>query len=163
MAFTIRRTTADDWEAVRALRLEALADTPIAFTERVADAEAVDEQGWRERAARGDLPHSVSLAAIDDDGTWLGTMRGQVVDGGPMLFGVYVSPLARGTGVADALLAGIEDWARTEGDALTLHVNEENPRARAFYTRAGYVPTGASVVSELFPPTRELEMVRPVR
>ncbi len=38
----VRRVTADDWRALRALRLEALADTPIGFLETLAEGRLVE-------------------------------------------------------------------------------------------------------------------------
>ncbi len=163
MAITIRTTTEHDWEQVRTLRLEALADTPLAFGEHLVDAEKHGESEWRMRGARGTNPHSVFLVAIDDDGRWVGTMAGYVDRSVPMLVGVYVSPSVRGTGVAEALLAGIEEWALTEGDMLLLHVHEENPRARAFYAKAGYIENGVTHPYVLDPSAREVEMVKLLR
>lgn len=159
MPLTIRPTTADDWESVRELRLEALADTPLAFGEHLADGLAADEANWRARASRGTNPHSAYLAAIDD-GRWVGTMGGFVSPAGPMLVGVFVSPSHRGTSVAADLLAGIEDWARTENDFILLHVHEQNPRARAFYLRSGYTETGVTTPYVLDASQTEIEMVK---
>ncbi len=52
-------------------------------------------------------------------------------DTGPLLVGVNVAPdfPASESGLTDALLAAIDDWARTERDQSTLHVHEENSRA----------------------------------
>lgn len=153
MVLIIRRATADDWEQVRELRLEALADTPHAFAEHLADALEVDEEGWRTRAARG-------AAVAIDDGRWVGTMGGYVSDEGPLLVGVYVTPSHRSTGVAGELLATIEEWARVQGDFLLLHVHEQNPRAIAFYERSGYERTGVTVPYVLDESQLELEMVK---
>ena len=160
MAVTIRSTTEHDWEQVRTLRLEALADTPLAFGEHLVDAEKHGEAEWRRRGARGTNEHSTHVVAIDEDGRWVGTMAGYVDRSVPMLVGVYVSPSVRGTGVAEALLAGIEEWALTEGDMLLLHVHEENARARAFYERRGFVATGRTVPYPLAPDELEVEMSR---
>jgi GNAT superfamily N-acetyltransferase len=142
---TIRRTTADDWQQVRDLRLEMLEDTPLAYGETLATGLTHGEQEWRTRGARGQAPHSVLLAAIDDEtGEWVGTMGGYLdAPGAPMLVGVYVRPSHRGreAGVADALLDTVVEWARSEGSALTLHVHEDNPRAVAYYRRASPCPT----------------------
>ena len=160
MALIIRPTTADDWQQVRELRLEALADTPHAFAEHLADGLLVEEEGWRLRGARGTNPHSAYLAAIDD-GRWVGTMGGFVSPEGPLLVGVYVTPDFRGgTGVADALLTRIEEWARERGSILTLHVHSENTRARAFYVRRGFVDSGVTLPYVLNPDETEIEMVK---
>ena len=83
---------------------------------------------------------------------------------GALLVGVFVSPPHRGreAGVFDRLLLTIEDWARTEGDTLTLHVHEDNARARAAYLRRGFVETGTRVPYILDSSAMEIEMVKPL-
>nr|WP_252728476.1 GNAT family N-acetyltransferase [Curtobacterium sp. WW7] len=96
-----------------------LEDTPIAYGEHRADAERYDEAEWRSRGRRGQTPGSTSLVAIDAQGEWVGMMNGYVPDAatGPLLVGVYVSPMHRGrdAGVADALLDAVERWAASTG------------------------------------------------
>ena len=58
-----------------------------------------------------------------------------------------------------ALIAPIEEWSRENGGALTLHVHEDNPRARRAYERLGFVATGRTVRYALDATQRELEMV----
>jgi GNAT superfamily N-acetyltransferase len=164
-AVTILSPTEADWERVRDLRLEMLRDTPIAFMETVEAAEANTEEVWRMRANRGTTPDSVQLVAVDDAGRWVGTMSGfvdRLEVRGPLLVGVFVTAGARGrdAGVADALLDAVEDWARGRGDALTLHVHEDNARAIAFYRRRGYDLTGRTIPYNLDPTRNELEMRR---
>jgi ribosomal protein S18 acetylase RimI-like enzyme len=161
MGFSIRTVRASDWQAFRDLRLRMLRDTPIAYNETYAHAAALPESEWRERAGRGQEPGNISLVAVADDGTWIGIMRGFVsARRGAMLVGVYVDPAWRGGegGVADALLEGIVDWARTRGDALVLEVHEDNPRAIAFYRRHGFEPTGNVTPYNLEPYGDEIEM-----
>jgi GNAT superfamily N-acetyltransferase len=158
--FSVRPTAESDWERVRDLRLEMLRDTPTAYAESLADALGRDEAEWRMRAARGQQPGSAMLAAIDTDGTWVGTM-GAYIDGtGPLLVGVYVRPTHRGwsVGVTDALLDGIIEWASRHGKALRLEVHEENARAIAAYERRGFQRTGSSRPYDLDPSALEIEM-----
>ena len=65
---TIRRTTADDWREVRALRLEMIRDTPKAYVETLETAQSHDEAEWRMRGARGSAEHGIAIAAIDASG-----------------------------------------------------------------------------------------------
>ena len=52
-----------------------------------------------------------------------------------------VAPHAQGRGVARALMAAAESWARARGDAfITLNVFDANARARGTYLRLGYLP-----------------------
>lgn len=162
--YRIRRTDESDWREVRTLRLEMLEDTPIAFGETLQDAHGHAESEWRMRGARGSAEHGITLAAIDPAGRWVGTMAGYVPDPatGPLLVGVYVSPGHRGrdAGVFDTLLGAIEEWARGEGEALTLHVHEDNARARAAYLRRGFIETGRRMPYVLDAGAQEIEMVK---
>ncbi|OIH96359.1 MULTISPECIES: GNAT family N-acetyltransferase [unclassified Curtobacterium] len=161
---TIRPTTEDDWEAIRALRLEMIRDTPMAYAEHLHDAEQLDEAEWRARGRRGQDAGGTSVVAIDADGRWVGAMGAFVPDEatGPLLVGVYVAPShrGRGAGVADRLLDAIDSWAAERGPTLRLHVHERNERAQAFYARRGFRPTGATEPYVLAPEERELEMIR---
>lgn len=163
---TIRSTTADDWQALRALRLEMLRDYPIAYGETLEHALEVDEAGWRMRGARGERADQTLQVAID--GTrWAGTMAGYIPDAatGPMLVGVYVAPDYRGesAGVAIALLSAVEAWAAGHGDTLRLEVHETNARAIRFYEKLGFTFTGRDRPYELAPGGLELEMIKPLR
>jgi len=58
------------------------------------------------------------------------------------LVALYVSPAARGTGVAEQLMEAGLDWAVGRGfDRLQLYVTAANEPARRFYARLGLRPT----------------------
>ena len=164
LEFLIRSTVDDDWREIRELRLEMIRDTPTAYTETLETALGHDEAEWRMRGARGASGNGIAIAAIAESGRWIGTMAGFVPDPdtGPILVGVYVSPDFRGNtvGLTDALLMSVESWARTESTQLTLHVHEDNIRARTAYERRGFVVTGHTVEYNLDPTKKELEMVK---
>jgi GNAT superfamily N-acetyltransferase len=157
---TVRRTTPDDWERVRELRLEMLGDTPIAYAETLEHALGHSEAEWRMRGARGEQPNSVSLVAITPDGDWVGTMGAYLAEGIPLLVGVYVAPAYRGkrAGVTDALLNAVMLWARQHGDALHLEVHEDNARAIAAYEQRGFRRTGHTRPYDLDENALEIEM-----
>jgi len=166
-AFTVRRTVESDWLDVRALRLEMIADTPLAYLETLEHAERRSEAEWRAWAREGSSAGTMTVVAIDPDGRWLATMMSKVPLGasGAYLFGVYVTPSHRGdaAGVTDALLSRIEAWASERSSTLTLEVNEQNPRARAAYAKRGFVETGVTRPYPLDPTLRELEMRKQLR
>ena len=159
----VRRVVEADWAALRAIRLEMLADSPVAYMETLDDAQARTEGEWRFRAKRGSAgADNLGLAAVDDStGRWLGYLacfvdgpgRGHVVS-------VYITPAERGTGLATRLMDGVVAWARDEArlDRLHLHVHEHNPRAAAFYRRYGFTETGNTMPYDLDPRTVEIEM-----
>ncbi|MGC5165631.1 GNAT family N-acetyltransferase [Luteimicrobium sp. DT211] len=167
------RATADDWQAMRDLRLEMLADTPLAYLETLESARARTDEQWRERARQHTLPGSLVLGAVPVRTTapgrqepWVGTMTGyRRPDGVPCLAAVYVAPAHRGTDLPRRLLAEVVAWARDEvgADRLLLEVHEHNPRARRFYGREGFELTGGWTPYRLDPSTRDLEMALALR
>jgi GNAT superfamily N-acetyltransferase len=65
---------------------------------------------------------------------------------------LFVVPTARGTGVADDLMAAAVALARDQSlplDRLVLDVDRENERARAFYERHGFAHWGEMVAKAL--------------
>ena len=163
-ALEIRRTEAADWQRFRDLRLEMLADAPLAFAESLESAATEDESKWTMRAAHGSSENAIRLVAIAEDDRWVGTMACVPNDEGAglLLVGVYVTPDYRGAsfGVTDALLAGIEEWARTRAESIVLHVHETNFRAQAAYAKRGFVFTGQKIPYELDESQNELEMLK---
>ncbi|MCC9067899.1 GNAT family N-acetyltransferase [Arthrobacter cryoconiti] len=162
--FSLRRTTPADWSEIRHLRLEMIRDTPTAYAETVEEALGADEAQWRKRGERGTARNGLEVVAIAENGSWVGTMGAFVPSPGtvPLLVGVYVAPAFRGpqVGVADALLASMEEWARAQSNQLTLHVHEDNVRARKYYERRGFTMTGQTFAYKVDPAKRELEMVK---
>ncbi len=72
------------------------------------------------------------------------------------LWGLYVKASRLGTGLGQQLLDAV--LARQE--SAELWVFRDNPRARAFYLRNGFVPDGATCTDERFPDLPEIRMVR---
>jgi GNAT superfamily N-acetyltransferase len=137
---TIRLCGLDDWEGLRAIRLEALSDTPEAFGSTYEESVRWSDAQWKNAA-------STRLYYLADrDGRVVGMVSGGFNDGYPgtrWLYGMYVTPSERGTGTADRLVRSIEEWARKHGvDEIYLHVTTSVARARAFYEKLGFRSTG---------------------
>ena len=162
----VRRLGPDDWEISRRVRLTALADAPYAFMSTLAREQRFDEQIWRQRLSS---PTAATFLAWVD-GAPAGTATGKIDDpddqftvpGSWQLVGMWVDPLARGTGVADRLIEAVAGHAREHGaSSVTLWVTEINARAKAFYQRIGFVPTGTrQPVREDEPDHMEEQMIR---
>lgn len=160
----MRDVVEDDWRQVKALRLEMLRDTPIAYLETLESALAEPDATWQVRAARSALDSSIRVAAIDNDGRWIGTLGGYVDrEFGATLIGVYVTKSWRGQhGVLDAMITLVEEWATQHGSALRLGVHEANARARGAYVKRGFVETGRTSPYPLAPGGLEIEMIKRV-
>lgn len=139
----VRRVRPAEWATLRAVRLAALADTPAAFGSTTARELGFDEAEWRRRTQ---APAFIAWRAAEPVGLVSAVCR-QEGEGtaGPEweLLSMWVSPEARGTGCADLLVSAVAEAVRAESaDRLTLWVADGNDRARAFYLRAGFKPTG---------------------
>jgi ribosomal protein S18 acetylase RimI-like enzyme len=160
----VRRVVEADWAALRAVRLEMLADTPLAYLETVADVEARSEGEWRFRTHRGSAGGTdLGLCAepADEPGRWVGYLACFVdAPGQGHVVSVYVAPAHRGSGLATRLLDGVRAWATQEAGLNRLHlfVHEHNDRAMAFYRRYGYTATGYREPYQPDPSTSEVEM-----
>ena len=67
------------------------------------------------------------------------------------LYAFYFHPDAWGTGAASALIEHTEDRFRTEGfETAVLWVLKDNPRARAFYERHGWVASGIAADFDVY-------------
>ncbi|MBS2963151.1 GNAT family N-acetyltransferase [Actinocrinis puniceicyclus] len=168
--YQVRRVHADEWRAFRQIRLEALSDTPIGFSERYEDARAKPDEVWRERARRSaEAPDSALFAAFDENGRIVGTAGAFTKPDGALtagrelvVYGVYVTPAHRGPrfAVAPSLFDAVIRWARETAGAevITLSVHERNERAHAFYRRYGFVDTGATTPYDLDETASLIEM-----
>jgi ribosomal protein S18 acetylase RimI-like enzyme len=137
----VRELRADEWREARELRLRALADAPTAFLRTLAEAEALGDDVWRERAAPEEGRASFVAEA---DGELVGSATGFVEGAEAYLVAMWVAPACRRRGVGAALVERVVAWARGLGFAyVTLEVNESLAPAVALYERAGFRPTGA--------------------
>ncbi|MYR59400.1 GNAT family N-acetyltransferase [Streptomyces sp. SID625] len=175
--YLVRAIRADEWPAVKALRLEALQDpvAHLAFLETYEEAVERPDSFWRERAA-GAAEGSTEVRqfiAEGPDGTWVGSVTLLMEEAGTTdwagfpierrqghLVGVYVRPEHRGCGLTEVLFDESLRWAWEIGaERVRLIVHEENGRAQRFYRRVGFLPTGRTVPLASAPDANELEYV----
>jgi len=143
-AIEIERMAPEGWERVRATRLRALADAPDAFATTLAQDQARPPESWRTSLEDSGVATFLAVRDGEDVGLVVGApWRGR--DGVAGLFAMWVTPDARGSGAADALVRAVVAWARGEGfRRLVLEVADENPAAVCLYERHGFLPTGAT-------------------
>jgi GNAT superfamily N-acetyltransferase len=132
--------TPADWWLLRKARLEALLDSPQAFTSSYRQ-----EVGWREAEWR----------RVVDAATWIVAREGGTVIGLARSIGepdlpatrhvesVWVAPTHRRRGVFRALMHALAETERRMGvTQLMLWVIEDNHDARSAYDALGFEPTG---------------------
>lgn len=136
---SLRIITADDWAALKEVRLRALRDAPDAFGVTLAEAEANTEEAWRNRAAG---PGPIVLAFRDGRPVAMGGLYAPEVPSEAFVWGMWVAPECRGQGLARLILGELLDWADRHGRAVALHVTEGNDAARRLYEQHSFVATG---------------------
>ncbi|MEW1954585.1 GNAT family N-acetyltransferase [Terrabacter sp. NPDC080008] len=137
---TVRPLGEDDWADYRSVRLAALRESPEAFAATAEQEEAYDEAFWRARMQR-------SARLVAERGgeavgvVSVGTAKNSDVPAGE-LFGLWVRPEARGSGVATRLVENGASLAAKRGQThLVYWVGTENGRAVAFASGMGFRPT----------------------
>lgn len=141
----VRRARADEWEALREIRLAALADSPHAFGSTLAEERDADEARWRGWITGEGWAGVVATFIADGPGPFLGMATGYRPDDRPTtgwLFAMWVRPERRGEGLGRQLVAAVEEWAAAlDIDQLLLHVTDGNDGAVRFYASCGFVGT----------------------
>jgi GNAT superfamily N-acetyltransferase len=103
---------------------------------------------WEGRAAESELGERGAVFVAVDDGRSVGMAGGFMLDDSgavAMLWGMWVDPLARRSGLAQRLVEAVAAWARDAGARqLRLAVTdcEESKPAAALYRKLGFADTG---------------------
>jgi GNAT superfamily N-acetyltransferase len=161
---TVHRVTPADAARMRALRLEMLADSPLAFLETLAQAAARPHEDYRRRIIQASTGRELAQFVADPGGRLVGHAGGTVLPEEPgvtVVFAVYITPARRGSRVLDDLVEAVAEWSRTVGrPELMLEVVVGNDRAVRAYQRLGFVDTGLRVPHPVIPALTELQMRR---
>ncbi len=155
---TVCRLVATDWQAYRAIRLAMLQESPSAFGSTHDDAASFDEVLWKQRLT----DNAVLLARVGATpaGSVMFSEGGATDPADGSLFGMWVDPGFRRTGVGRALVVAVVSQARAAGKRrVVLHVVADNTAARRLYEREGFVATGQSVPYPHDDQLTEVEMV----
>ena len=135
----VRVLCESEWSLFRDVRLGALAESPGAFTASLAEESDRGEQFWRDRmtrshrlvAERGGVPLGiVSVGPFGEDPT------------AAEVFGLYVVPDVRGSGVSWRLMEAAAAQAARDGNVqLYCWVGTNNGRAIGFASNFGFRST----------------------
>ena len=136
---TVRVLDESEWSLYRDVRLRALAESPGSFTATLAEEADRDEQFWRDRMTRshrllaeqGPVPQGiVSLGPYEQEPS------------AAEVFGLYVVPEARGTGVSWRLVEAAAALATQQANLqLYYWVGTDNGRAIGFAQNFGFRTT----------------------
>ncbi|GIM93543.1 N-acetyltransferase [Paractinoplanes toevensis] len=165
-SWRVHRVTADDAARMRALRLEMLADTPLAFLETLAAAAARPHEAYRQRIAHAAQGCQLAQFVADPGGRsrLVGHAGGTVLPEEPdetVIFAVYVTPSSRGGKVLAELVEAVAAWSHECGrERLMLEVVVGNDRAVRAYEKLGFEDTGERVPHPVLPVLTELRMRR---
>ena len=161
---TVHRVTPADAGRMRALRLEMLADSPLAFLETLAQAAARSHDDYRRRIVQASSGDRLAQFVADPGGRLIGHAGGTVLPEEPgvtIVFAVYITPERRGGGVLAELVDAVAHWSREAGRPdLMLEVVVGNDRAVRAYERLGFTDTGVRVPHPVIPTLTELQMRR---
>lgn len=137
----IRRLTPDDAELYRTVRLEGLERHPEAFGASFETERAAPLSFFSQR-----LAESCVFGAFM--GTDLQGVEGHFASTSlkerhkAVLFGMYVRPAGRGTGIGQALVDAVVSDAKEQYDSIQLTVLTSNGSARRLYERCGFETYG---------------------
>ncbi len=170
MTREVRRIRPDEGPKLRALRLSALADAPMAFGSTLSREAAFPEHVWQERAEGGASGADRATFIAERDGEWIGLATGLATDPDapndtrPVLVGMFVAPSWRERGVGAALVDAVVAWARERrAIGLCLWVTATNSPAIALYHKCGFQRTGEHKPLAHFPSLTEFRMIRDLR
>ncbi|MGB7845749.1 MAG: GNAT family N-acetyltransferase [Candidatus Acidiferrum sp.] len=146
MQFNVRRAVIGDEPVLRALRLQALTDSPRAFSSTYEREFARTTEDWRRWLAPG---VTFLLEAAGEPRGLVAGIRDPHDSSVVHLMAMWVHPEVRGTGAADALVSSVKGWTAEVGATqVRLDVVESNLPARRCYERAGFRATGHQGVLE---------------
>lgn len=150
---------------MRALRLEMLADAPLAFLETVADAAARPHADYAARIVYTSAGSATAQFVADPGGRLVGHAGGTAAPDEPgltVVHAVYITPSWRGSGLLPDLIDAVAGWSRACGrPELMLEVVVGNEGAYRAYRRLGFLDTGLRLPHPTIPTLTELQMRRP--
>lgn len=152
--FSIRRLYRDDASIFREIRLEGLARHPEAF------GASHEEELIYSLTQIGDrIENNAVFGGFADDGTLVGVAavarsKSAKMRHIAMIWGVYVRPQGRGTGLSRSLMIAAIDEARQTCRSIRLNVASSNAAAIRLYESLGFkawaVDTDALKVGDIY-------------
>ena len=143
----IRPVAAAEWPTYRAVRLQALQESPQAFGSTYAAESQKSDQAWQSQVENAMASgQDCVLFALDDQ-----QVRGLIwcklaatEAGTADIYQMWVAPAVRGSGAGHSLLHAAVRWARQKAvRRVRLGVTHADSPAMRLYRNYGFVPIGA--------------------
>lgn len=153
----VERVGPAHWQALREVRLRALADSPGAFLRTYDEEAALPDDEWQRRAEE----RVTFLAWVDGEPAGMvGAHVPPDVDDAVELVAMWSAPEHRRRGVGRALVEAVVGWARSTGAGrVVLWVMRGNDAARVFYESVGFRLTDELIPVPTDPCAEEQRMV----
>jgi ribosomal protein S18 acetylase RimI-like enzyme len=149
----------------KAVRLQALQDSPSAFGSTYAKESQFSDADWLKRAVDWSSDRSIGYLAIRRE-IPCGIVAAFLNEHDPRkahLVSMWVSPTHRRDGIGRALIDAIQAWARIRAaHSLQLTVTSSNHTAIEFYKRSGFTMTGNTEPYPNDPTLFEYEMSKAI-
>lgn len=141
MDMQVRRLTEDDAEIFRKIRLEALERHPETFQATYESAAGLPLDAYVQRLRQ----YALFGGFIGDElcgfvGFY--PLRNPKISHKGIMWGMYVAEDARGSGLAEAMVETVIDYARDKVEQIIISVIADNERATRFYQKMGFEPYG---------------------
>ena len=145
---SVRRIRREEGHKLREIRLRALLTDPEAFGSSYQREATRNDEEWEMRAVRGAEGNTQFLAVVESNDEFVGMVGAYQPDdrsGTRELYGMWVAPDFRSTGIGSQLVDAVKEWSIEAGaDEIDLWVVVDNRQAHRLYTKAGFVETGSS-------------------
>lgn len=144
--FKIRVLAPEDWEIYKLIRLRSLEESPDSFGSTYEREVSFPDSVWLSRLSP-ELAGTISLPLVAEiDGKEVGVASGLIRESDSKVANIYqmwVSPDARGKGIAASFLDEIKTWALDkESTSMALSVTTVNNAAVGLYQSYGFSPAG---------------------
>ena len=144
--FQVRPIAAEEWRSYKRVRLQALQESPNAFSTTLADMLQRSDDGWANRTAEAAASDNNYQLFAEVDGEPVGLAGGWIDSATPdlaHLFQVWVAPEYRCLGIGQKLVEMVIEWAKTKHVSnlelgVTLSDPPESSPARRLYERLGF-------------------------
>jgi RimJ/RimL family protein N-acetyltransferase len=160
----IHRLNLGEGQFYRAVRLEALRESPDAFSSRYDDALARSDQSWADQADSSAMGSDrATFVAIMDQPVGLAALYRDEneLDVGELIQ-MWVAPVVRGESTATDLLLEIFRWAGSNRFTLVkAEVMKSNGRAMRFYEKFGFSLSDENHTASSVLLTRPVEQAAP--